>query len=66
MKTITVTCSQNVIYDYEIEIPDGVVDVEEYVYYYRLNCDELGESGVPLTRITDWGDVVVEDIREEE
>ena len=60
-KNVMVTCSQTVTYEYELEIPEGV-DVEEYVYAYRLNCDE--QVGT-IPTIIDWGDIIVEDIAEE-
>ena len=64
-KNVIVLCSQTLMYEYEVEVPDGV-DVEDYVYSFRLNCDELGENGVPLTTITEWGDIIIGDILEEE
>ena len=60
-KKVMVTCTVAYGYEYEMEIPEGV-DVEEYVYAYRLNCDE--QVGT-IPTIIDWGDIIVEDIAEE-
>lgn len=38
-KTYKVRCTQVVHYEYEIDVPEGI-DVEEYAYSDRLDCDE--------------------------